>query len=84
MKGYIKFMERFWFVASIAILIGVTIMGFREGFDRWVYFYVFAVLAFLVFLVRRWMRRRMEKHMEWLAQQAANEQQAQGNAPEEK
>lgn len=75
MKTYNKIMEWFWLSIGILILIVVTVMGFMEGFERWVYYYVLDVFAFGTYFMRRWMRKRMEKHLEWLEQQ--KQQQAQ-------
>lgn len=69
MKTYNKIMEWFWLSVSILILIVVTVMGIRDGFDRWVFYYAFALMAGLTYLMRRFMRRRMEKHVQWLEQE---------------
>jgi hypothetical protein len=75
MSKYNKFMEWFWLGVSILIVIVVTFFGFTEGFDRWVFYYFLAALSMSTFLMRRWMRKRMEKHVEWMEQQKKNEQQ---------
>jgi preprotein translocase subunit YajC len=41
-------------------------MAFVEGYKKWVPFYVFALIALLMFFVKKWMMKRMEKHMEYL------------------
>jgi predicted Co/Zn/Cd cation transporter (cation efflux family) len=59
----------FWLAASILTTIIVTIMGFVEGFDRWSLYYVFAGMSTLMYLFKRWMMKRMQRHMEYLEQQ---------------
>jgi len=59
----------FWLVAGILIFIVVTVMGFKEGFKIWNYYYLFSGLAILMFIVRRWMMKRMEKHLKYLSEQ---------------
>jgi Zn-dependent protease len=69
MQTYNKFMEKLWFIAAIALTIFVTVMCFREGFDRWVAYYIFPGIAFFYFFIRRYMHRRMLKHMQFLEKQ---------------
>lgn len=64
----------FWLLVGTFALIAVTYFGFKEGFDKWAYYYIFAVLAFLMFFMRRYMMRRMKKHMAYLAEQEKNAQ----------
>lgn len=66
---YNKFMLYFWLALSVLTTIFVTIMGIREGFDRWVLYYIFAFVGLMMYIVRRWMLKRMVKHMEFLEQQ---------------
>lgn len=73
MKTYIRIMEIFWLSASILTFIMVTIMCLKENFASWAPYYTFSVLALAVYFVRRFMRKRMERHQQWL-----NEQHQQG------
>jgi hypothetical protein len=74
MGTYNKIMEWFWLGVTILIIVSVTVFGFMDGFERWVYYYFLAVFSLFTFLMRRFMRKRMEKHLEWLEQQKKNEQ----------
>lgn len=74
MKTYNKIMEWFWLVVGVLIIVSVTIYGFMDGFDRWVYYYGLSLFAFGSYFLRRWMRRRMEKHLEWLEEQKKQQQ----------
>jgi hypothetical protein len=69
MNTYNAIMEKFWLFAGIAMLIFITVLGFKEGFDRWYPYYVFPLLAFFAWIMRRVMRRRMQKHLEFLEEQ---------------
>ncbi len=69
METYNKIMLYFWLAASILTTIIVTIMVFLEGFDRWSLYYVFAGMSALMYLFKRWMMKRMQRHIEYLEQQ---------------
>jgi hypothetical protein len=69
MKKYNRFMELFWLSITVAIILVVTFMGIKEGFDTWYINYVFAAMSAGTFFMRRYMRRRMEKHEAFLQQQ---------------
>lgn len=55
-------MEIFWLVVTIGIVLFVTFMGIKEGFSTWYINYLFAVMSGVTFLMRRFMRKRMEKN----------------------
>jgi len=59
-------MQLFWLATGIVTIIGVTYLGYTEGFDRWASYYVFGVFAILLYLIRRFMMKRMVKHQEYL------------------
>ncbi|MDX2361963.1 MAG: hypothetical protein QNK23_14225 [Crocinitomicaceae bacterium] len=69
MKTYNKLMLYFWLFVAVALFIVVTYMGFTEGFKKWRFSYVFALIALFAFLTRRWMMKRMEKHNQYLKEQ---------------
>lgn len=64
----------FWLLVGTFALVAVTYFGIKEGFDKWSYYYIFAVLAFLMFFMRRYMMRRMKKHMAYLDEQEKMEE----------
>lgn len=74
MRRYNKIMLYFWLVISILIFVVVTFMALSEGFKKWSFHYIFAGLAFLAFISRRWMMRRMERHLEFMEQQKEAEE----------
>ncbi len=64
MKTYNKIMQIFWLVVGVLVTIIVTYKGFVEGFNRWAFYYIFALLAFFVYFIRWYMMKRMAKHNE--------------------
>jgi hypothetical protein len=71
MKTYNKLMLYFWLLMAVFLFIVVTYMAISEGFRKWAFYYVFAGIALLMFIVRKWMIKRMEKHMKYLEEQQA-------------
>ncbi len=66
MNIYANIMRYFWLLASIVMFLGITYFGIKEGFDKWWYNYIFAIIALFAFLLRTFMIRRMKKHMIYL------------------
>lgn len=69
MNKYNKLMLYVWLFVAIGSFVVVTFMGFKEGFDRWSSSYVLTGIALLMYFVRKWMMKRMSKHMEYLNNQ---------------
>ncbi len=59
----------FWLVMGFVTAVAITFLGIKEGFDRWYHFYLFSIIAFLMFFLRRTMLKRMEKHQQFLEDQ---------------
>lgn len=55
-------MQVFWLTLGILITVLVTYKSFTEGFNRWGFYYIFALLALFVFFIRRFMMKRMVRH----------------------
>lgn len=70
MNTYNKVMQYFWLATTIVLLITITYMGIKEGFNRWSFYYIFAGLTFAVFLLRSFMMKRMKKHQEYLEKES--------------
>ena len=70
MNKYNKFMLYLWLTVAIASAIIVTFKGISEGFERWYSYYVISGISFFMYIVRRWMLKRMEKHLEYLKNNA--------------
>jgi hypothetical protein len=65
----------FWLAVAAVIIVGTTYMVLTvdNGFKRYGYSYIFSGIAILMFLFKRWMMKRVEKHMEYLASQKPEE-----------
>lgn len=68
MKVYNKVMLYFWLLMAIALFIVVSYMALTEGFKKWGFYYIFAFLALFAYVTRRWMMKRMERHVEYMKQ----------------
>lgn len=69
MKLYNTVMQYFWLVAAIVIFVVTTYMCFTEGVYKWVFYYIFVAIALMMFFLKKWMVKRMEKHMAFLESQ---------------
>lgn len=65
-------MQAFWLAIGCILLIVITYLVITEGFNKWGGYYIMAVMCFLVYLVRRWMMKRMKKHQVWMQEQQEN------------
>lgn len=74
MKTYNKFMLFLWLGITIILVVFITFKVFSEGFERWGFMYIFAFIAFISYLLRRFMARRVEKQMKHLAEQEKNKE----------
>lgn len=72
MNFYNKVMLYFWLAAAILIFIITSYMSYSEGIKKWGFYYIFVASALLMFIVKRWMMRRMEKHLNYLEEQKKN------------
>jgi len=75
MNFYNKIMLYFWLAVAVVVIVGTTYMVLTvdKGFQRYGYSYIFGGIAILMFFFKRWMMKRVEKHMEFLAQQKPQE-----------
>ena len=69
MNLYNKVMLYFWLAAAIVIFVITSYMSFTEGFKKWGFYYIFVGSALLMFLVKRWMMKRMEKHLAYMEEE---------------
>lgn len=66
MNTYNKVMLYFWLVLTIITFSIVTFKVFTESLERWAFYYIFPAISLVMFLVRKWMINRMQKHIEYL------------------
>lgn len=72
METYNKVMIYFWAALTVVLILVITVMGFKEGFNRWAMYYLLPVLTLFILLIRRFMMRRMKKHQEFLEKKNNN------------
>jgi hypothetical protein len=73
MQLYNKIMLYFWLVLGLVSLVVVSYMCFSDGINKWASYYVFSMVAFLMYFVKRWMMNRMEKHLAFLKEEQAKQ-----------
>lgn len=69
MQLYNKIMLYFWLYLSIAIFIFISYMSYTDGIKKWGFYYIFVVTSLAMYIFKKWMMRRMEKHLEFLEEQ---------------
>lgn len=72
MNFYNKIMLKFWLIVAIVIPIVVTYLCITDSFKLWGSYYVFSIIALFMYFTRRWMMKRMEKHLKFLEEQKKN------------
>lgn len=70
MKTYNLIMSYFWLFVAVASFGVVTYNGFTLGFDRWASYYVFTAIAVMMFFMKKWMMKRVEKHQAFLKEKS--------------
>ncbi len=76
MRLYNTIMQYFWLSAGVIIFIITTYMSFTDGIAKWGFYYLFDAIAFGMFFFKRWMTKRMDKHMAFLNEKAQTEEHA--------
>lgn len=59
MELYNKIILGIWWTIAVLSFVIVTTMGFIQGFDGWVEYYVFTGLAFFIIFVRRYTAKKV-------------------------
>lgn len=49
-------------------------MSFTDGIAKWGFYYLFVAIAFGMFFFKRWMTKRMDKHLAFLEEKAKTEE----------
>jgi hypothetical protein len=66
MQVYNKIMLYFWLLVGIASLGLVSYQCYIEGVDKWGFYFSMPLVAFLMFFFKKWMMKRMDRHLEFL------------------
>ena len=67
MTGYL------WLVIAGLSFITITYKIATEGAQTWLAYYVVPVMALLMYGTKKWMMKRMQRHLEQMAQQKNEE-----------
>jgi uncharacterized membrane protein SirB2 len=67
MSGYL------WLVIAGLSFIAITYKIATEGAQTWLAYYVVPVMALLMYGTKKWMKKRMQRHLEQMAQQKNEE-----------
>lgn len=54
-------LEKFWWGMTVVTFILVLVFCFIEGFETWMYYFLVPVLTAFMALMRRFLRKRLEK-----------------------
>jgi hypothetical protein len=71
MEIYNRIMTYVWLVAGVAVFLITTFMSLTDDIRKWGFYYVFALIAFGMFFMKRWMVKRMQKHIAYMEEQKA-------------
>jgi uncharacterized membrane protein SirB2 len=67
MSGYL------WLVIAGLSFIAITYKVATEGAQTWLAYYVVPVMALLMYGTKKWLMKRMQRHLEQMAQQKNEE-----------
>lgn len=62
----------FWLFVAVFLFIAVTYLSIMEGFRKWGFYYLFVALTIFMYFMRRWMMKRMDRHLKYLEEQKQN------------
>ncbi len=66
METYNKIMRFFWLGMAIVTFIIVTYSCIFDDYKTWIFYYIFPVIAFIMYWMKTWMMKRMQKHQQFL------------------
>jgi hypothetical protein len=67
-------MSYFWLAAGCILLVVISYLSFTQGIKKWGFYYFFVFSAFGMYFFKKWMMKRMEKHLAYLQEQQAKQQ----------
>jgi hypothetical protein len=73
MEIYNRIMTYVWLFAGVAIFLVTTYMSFIDDIRKWGFYYLFSLISFVMFLMKRWMVKRMQKHIAYMQNQNSEE-----------
>ena len=73
METYNKIMKFFWLGLAIVSFVVVTYFCFKDDYKTWVFYYIFPLIALLMYFMKVWMEKRMVKHAKYMEDQKNGE-----------
>lgn len=70
MEKYNQIMIKVWLFIAIAIFVLTAVMCVIDDWRKWIFYFLFAGLAFLMHLMKKWMVKRMNNHVEYMSEQS--------------
>ncbi|MBU2019573.1 MAG: hypothetical protein KJ941_08000 [Bacteroidetes bacterium] len=67
---YNKIMVKFWLIIAIIVFALTTYKCVVDDYRIWIYYYVIVAIALLMYFMKKWMIKRMEKHLAEMEKQA--------------
>lgn len=62
-------MLKVWLIVAIAVFVITTYMCIVDDYRHWIFYYVVSLVALLMYFVKKWMVKRMEKHLSFLEEE---------------
>ncbi len=59
-----KILEKCWWAIAIITLIAVSYFSYLQGLQKWKIYYTVPILAILMALMRRFMKKKLDKSQE--------------------
>lgn len=69
MNTYNKIMLNFWLFAAILIFLFISFMCITDNPKKWGVYYIFVVTSLGMYFFKKWMMKRMVKHLEYMEEQ---------------
>jgi hypothetical protein len=72
MENYNRIMTYVWLIAGVSIFILTSIMSLTDDVRKWGVYYLFSLISFGMFFLKRWMTKRMKRHLDFIQKQEEN------------
>ena len=59
-------MSKVWLIIAIAVFILTTYQCIVSDYRQWMYYYIIVFVALMMWLMKKWMMLRVQKHQAYL------------------
>ncbi len=66
-------LEKFWWAMTAVSLIMVLVLCFMQGWDKWGFYFIIPIVTAVMAVMRRFLRKRLEKSEAERDRNAANQ-----------